>query len=444
VVLAAALTALLLRLFTSWFFALPLVLFERASPRQALRLSAARARGHRSTLLAWVIGWALATAAASALAAGLVGLLGRLLIPQAANSLQLLTVAIGATVLLWSLVNLAVNLVSTTTLAAILFTLYREVGGGRTLHAWRLEFAGGAGNDASLRITKRRMVVGAIAGVVAAVAAGAGALHSIRLEDHAEIMAHRGSSKAAPENTMAAIRQAIEDGADWVEIDVQETADGEVVVFHDSDFMKLAGSDLKIWGATMEDLKDIDIGSWFAPEFKAERVPSLGEVLDECKGRIRVNIELKYYGHDQQLEQRVAGIVEARGMAADVMAMSLKMDKVRKMKAMRPDWKVGLLMSVSAGRLERIEADFLAVNAGFVNRSLIRRAHDSGREVYVWTVNDAATMSAMISRGVDGLLTDKPALARTVLEQRAQMSVPERLLLELAGMLGAAPEIGEP
>jgi glycerophosphoryl diester phosphodiesterase len=87
--------------------------------------------------------------------------------------------------------------------------------------------------------------------------------------------------------------------------------------------------------------------------------------------------------------------------------------------------------------------DFLAVNASFVNRRLTREAHHNGQEVYVWTVNDAPTMSAMISRGVDGLRTDKPALARSVLEQRAQMSPPERLLLELAQMMGSPPEIAE-
>ncbi|MCH5377203.1 MAG: glycerophosphodiester phosphodiesterase, partial [Planctomycetes bacterium] len=112
-------------------------------------------------------------------------------------------------------------------------------------------------------------------------------------------------------------------------------------------------------------------------------------------------------------------------------------------KSIRPDWRVGLLMSVAAGGMKNIEADFLAVNAGFAHRGLIRNAHDHKKEVYVWTVNDAPTMSTMISRGVDGLLTDKPALARSVLEQRREMSVPERLLLELAGTLGAAPDIGE-
>ncbi len=443
VIIMVMLVALLLRLFTGWFFALPLVLFEDVSPRDALRLSTARAHGHRRTLLCWIVGWALLTAVLSALVTGMVSMLGRLLIPDSTDSLRQLVVAVGVTLFLWAVVSLAVNVLSTTTFAAILFNLYRDLGRDKSTGTFALDFAKEATDDTSFQITRKRILAGGIAGVVVAVAVGAVAIQSVRLEDDVKIMAHRGSSQAAPEYTMAANRKAIEDGADWVEIDVQETADGEVVLFHDSDFMKLAGVDLKIWDATMDDLNGIDIGSWFAPQFKDERVPTLAEVLDECRGKIRVNIELKYYGHDEQLEQRVADIVESRNMASHVVAMSLKLDGVRKMKSIRPDWKVGLLMSVSAGDLTKVEADFLAVNAGFANRRLIRSAHDNGKEVYVWTVNDAPTMSAMVSRGVDGLLTDKPALARSVLQQRLQMSAPERLLLELAAMLGAVPEIGE-
>jgi glycerophosphoryl diester phosphodiesterase len=200
---------------------------------------------------------------------------------------------------------------------------------------------------------------------------------------------------------------------------------------------------LKIWDATMERLKDIDLGSWKSQQFKNERTPTLAAVLDECKGKIKVNIELKYYGHDKQLEQRVADIVDSRGMDSQIVAMSLNAEGVRKMKSLRPDWKVGLLLSVYAGDLSKVDADFLAVNAAFVSRRFVRDAHDNGKQVYVWTVNDAPAMSTMIGRGVDGLITDKPALARSVLEQRAQMSAPERLLLELAGIFGITPEFAE-
>lgn len=242
---------------------------------------------------------------------------------------------------------------------------------------------------------------------------------------------------------MAAVKRAIEDGADWVEIDVQETADGEIVVFHDSDFMKLAGNKLRIRDATMADLKDIDIGSWFNPRFKDERVPTLAQVLQACKGKAGVNIELKYYGHDRDLEKRVIQNVEENDMASEVVIMSLKMDAVNKMKSLRPDWKVGLLMSVAAGDTSTLNVDFLAVNTRFADRSFIRSTHKNGKQVITWTVNDAPTMSIMIGRRVNGLITDEPALARTVLKQRALLSAPERLLLELAGMFGVVPDNGE-
>ncbi len=441
--IAAALVALLMRLITGWLFAIPLVLFENVRPREALRTSVARAHGHRRTLLCWIVGWALVMVIVSGLATGLVGLAGRLLMPESTDSLRRLAVTIGMTLLLWAVVNVAVNVLSTTTFASILFNLYREIGRHGVTNALQADFAAVPEDATRLRIRRKHLLVAGIVGVVLASAIGAAALYSVRLKDDVKIMAHRGSSHAAPENSMAAFAQAIQDGADWIELDVQETADGQVVVSHDSDFMKVANQGLKIWDATMDDLKIIDIGSRFASEFKDERVPTLDEVLTACQGKIRVDIELKYYGHNQQLEQRVADIVDAHGMASDVMAMSLKMDVVQKMKSVRPDWKVGLLMSVSAGKLNKMEADFVAINARFATRRLIREAHRSGKEVYAWTVDDAPTMSTLISRGVDGLLTNRPALARSVLEQRAQMSAPERLLLELAGLLGSVPSIDD-
>ena len=122
---------------------------------------------------------------------------------------------------------------------------------------------------------------------------------------------------------MAAVIKAIEDGADWVEIDVQETADGEVIVAHDSDFMKLAGVDLKVWNATMGDLAGIDIGSSFDPAYAAERTPTLRDVLVAARGKSKVMIELKYYGHNVDLEDRVARIVEETAMTYQIAVMSL-------------------------------------------------------------------------------------------------------------------------
>ena len=442
-ILAVALAVVLLRLFTGWLFALPLVLFENVRPSSALRVSSQRARGHRRQLLLWIVGWALASSALSVVATSIVFGVGHFLVPRAAGTIGLLTLAIGVTLVLWAGANLVANLLSTISFAAIVFNLYRLLAREDDLDLSRLSLREPAARASRFQLTRTRLLAAGVMGVLLAIGVGYWALRGARLDDKVKIIAHRGSSKAAPENTLAAVKRAIADGTDWVEIDVQETADGAVVVFHDSDFMKLAGVDRKIWDVTLADLQGIDIGSRFAPEFQGERAPTLAEVLDECRGKVGVVIELKYYGHTQQLEQRVAEIVESHGMVADVVIMSLKIDAVRKMKSLRPEWTVGLLMSVAAGDLKDSGADFLAVNAKFAKRRFVSSSHRKGREVFVWTINDASTMSTMIGRGVDGLITDKPALAKSVLAQRAQMSSLERLLLELAGIFGVSPEIGE-
>lgn len=434
--LVALLSAVLLRMFTGWFFVFPLVAFEDRSPAEAIAASRQRTAGLRIKIGCWFVGWVAATTVLSMMMTAMVLGAGGILTSTAAGSLPLLAAAVGLTLILGFAGNLAVNLLGSITLASLLFNFSRRAANAeppghsprrshdRPPQAW------------TLRITRFRLILAAGIGGLLSTSIGVLAINGIRLDDDVKIIAHRGASKVAPENTMAAVRQAIADGADLVEIDVQETADHEVVVFHDSDFMKIAGRNLKIWDATMSDLQSIDIGSHFGPEFSDQRVPTLDAVLAECENKIGVVIELKYYGHDENLEQRVADIVDARGMAENVMVMSLKLNAVRKMKQLRPNWKVGLLMSVAAGNLKDLDVDFLAVNAAVVDRALIRAAHRRGREVYVWTVNDAATMSALIGQGVDGLITDDPAAARDVLEQRRQLETSERLLLGIAELVG--------
>jgi glycerophosphoryl diester phosphodiesterase len=119
-------------------------------------------------------------------------------------------------------------------------------------------------------------------------------------------------------------------------------------------------------------------------------------------------------------------------MEDDVMIMSLKRTGVAKMRALRPDWQVGILAARAIGDLSALDAEFLAVNTGQLSTHLLRRAHAAGKRVYVWTVDDPRAMSRMISMGVDGLITNNPALARRVMTQRAALSLPERLLVWLS------------
>jgi glycerophosphoryl diester phosphodiesterase len=232
----------------------------------------------------------------------------------------------------------------------------------------------------------------------------------------------------------------VEQGADIVEIDVQENADGEVVVLHDSDLMRVGGSPVKVWNATSEELAAVDVGRWFGPEFSGQRVPTLEQVLAICKGRSQVDIELKYYGHNQRLEERVAEIVESMGMEDEVILMSLDSRLMQSMKSLRPDWTVGLLTAKAVGDLTTSDADFLAVHASIASSGFVRRAHAAGKQVYAWTVNDRFNLSRMMSRGVDGVITDHPALARQVLERRAELSTAERLMITAAFWIGLEPK----
>jgi glycerophosphoryl diester phosphodiesterase len=200
--------------------------------------------------------------------------------------------------------------------------------------------------------------------------------------------------------------------------------------------MKVAGLDLKIWNATMQDLEKIDIGSWFDPSYSKERTPMLREVLLTAKGRSKVIIEMKYYGHDVDLEARVARIVQETEMAGSSAVMSLKYDGVEKMRALHPDWRFGVLAARAIGNLASLRADFLAVNTGQISRRLIQQTHAQGKQVYAWTVDDPLTMSRMISMGVDGLITNEPALARQVMQARNKLSTYERLTLWLADRFG--------
>jgi glycerophosphoryl diester phosphodiesterase len=283
--------------------------------------------------------------------------------------------------------------------------------------------------------------VAAIAAVATAVLVAAGvalvAFLVTRGNEPVLVLAHRGASLSAPENTLAAFRQAIEDEADFVELDVQESLDGVVLVAHDADLMKVAASPTKIWQQTFAELRSIDIGSHKGPQFSSERVPTLAEALAACKGRTKVMIELKTYGHNQRLEQRVVEIVEAAGMEKACAYMSLDHDMARRMKRLRPSWRVGMLIAKALGDPTTLDTDFLAVEARMATPRFVRRAHRAGKDVYVWTVNDPAWMLTALSRGVDGLITDNPALARKVVERRAKLSDAQRLAVALLIRSGA-------
>lgn len=445
-VLLVSMAVVLIRLLLGWTFALPLVLFESARPVDALKRSTEESKGRLGTILPVMVGWAGGTTLFSSFALGAVGLLGRSVLPSLAGSVNLLVLVMGGLVLLWSAVNLAVTLVSVSAFALLIVRLYDFFGLSKDARRVWAEIPHLSEADAGTgwRLTRKKLLVGTVLAAVVAAIVGTVLVDSIRLDDDVLVTAHRGAAGAAPENTLAAFERAIADGADFVELDVQETADGQVVVIHDSDLMKIGRTNLKIWDATVEQLQDIDIGSWFSPEFRDERIPALEQVLLLCKGRVRVNIELKYYGHDERLEERVVEIVERTGMESQIVVMSLKYDAIQKVRKLRPDWTLGLLTATAVGDLTRLDVDFLAVHTGLARPSFVRAAHKSGKKVFAWTVNDPIMMATMIGRGIDSLITDEPAVAREVIQELSEMNPVERLMVELSLFFGVEPRQAGP
>ena len=420
-----------IRKLLSWSLTLPLILFDNTTPKHSFAESAALISHHKKLVALMLIGWGVSILIISILVFGLVQLLTNNIIPLFYHRMTLLLMVIGFLIALLVLGNFFITALAAGSFAGLLVEMSHHFGVTTSI-----EQMGSRKRTWQLHLTKARLIGASVGAALISLLIGLWLVNSIQPIDDVTIIAHRGAAGRAPENTMAAVKAAIEDKTDWVEIDVQETADGHVVVVHDSDFMKLAGVDLKVWDGTLKEIQAIDVGSWFAPQFADQRTPTLIDVLNESKGKAHVVIELKYYGHDEQLEQRVIDIVEQLDMTEETAIMSLKYDAVQKVRKLRPDWDTGLLSAQVLGNMGNLDVDFLAVNMAMATPTFIRSNQAAGKRVLVWTVNDKMSMFRMMSLGVDGIITDEPALARQVIAERSELNSVERLLIHAAVMLG--------
>ncbi|MDD2201503.1 MAG: glycerophosphodiester phosphodiesterase family protein [Firmicutes bacterium] len=232
------------------------------------------------------------------------------------------------------------------------------------------------------------------------------------------VVAHRGASGAAPENTMAAFERAVEMGADMIELDVHATKDGHIVVIHDPVLNRTTTGSVRgsvVW-FTLEQIKTLDAGSWKGPEFAGEEIPTLHEVLSAFKGRTRVLIEIK----GKNIEDKVVDVIRETGTEEDVVIQSFDAEAVRRCRQLLPEVPAGVLFSAPLlfGRSSfndkvistalDVNADFVAVGHRAATPELISAAKENGLEVAVWTVNSSKDMSNMIDVGVDGIITNHP------------------------------------
>ncbi len=224
-----------------------------------------------------------------------------------------------------------------------------------------------------------------------------------------ELTAHRGASGLYPENTLIAVDAAIHRGARYAEIDVQETADGVVVLLHDFTLDRTTDFTGNIGDVTYSELQSADAGSWFAAAYQDEPVPTLAEVMDAVRGEIRLNIEMKMGVQQNNLPEKVVDLIDEHEFRGHCIVTSFDRNAIRRVKALQPDITTGYIFSelpkedVFTGEYEVLSVYYQVVTPDFV-----ARARQSNKAIHVWTVNDLAETQRLIELGVDNIITNYP------------------------------------
>ncbi|WP_455946486.1 glycerophosphodiester phosphodiesterase family protein [Eubacterium ramulus] len=258
-----------------------------------------------------------------------------------------------------------------------------------------------------------------------------GVLH-MGLDNPVEVTAHRGYSAVYPENTIPAFKGAIQVGADWAELDVQQTADGEVIVMHDSNLKRTTGLDKEVWQVTWDEIKDLDNGSWFDKKYQTVRIPTLEEVLKVCRGKIHLNIEIKPSGHDKDLEEQVAKLLKKYHMRDTCVVSSLKYDSLRKIKQADDSIETAYITSVSYGNFTDLKyADGYSVESTLLSKSFVNKAQKAGKQIYVWTVNSEERLEKVVGMGIDNVITDDPVMAKELIYEQEHSTFWDRYVKQL-------------
>ncbi len=231
------------------------------------------------------------------------------------------------------------------------------------------------------------------------------------------IIAHRGASGYAPENTLAAFNRAVKMGADAVELDVQLTLDEQVVVIHDPTLERTTDFTGNVCDFYLKDLQKADAGSWFSEEFRNERIPTLQEVLDTAKGRLRLNIEIKDTEEHLTVVENVVRILKDNEFD-QVVISSFSKDIIELVKEKNPSMETGYLFEFKL--LKHVfegNWDYLCSSHTLANEEFVRKAREAGKKVFVWTVNKPHEMNKMIGLGVDGIITNYPDILKKMQRQ---------------------------
>ncbi|NLL43882.1 MAG: glycerophosphodiester phosphodiesterase [Firmicutes bacterium] len=227
------------------------------------------------------------------------------------------------------------------------------------------------------------------------------------------VMAHRGFSSKAPENTMAAFTLALDAGAEGIELDVHLTKDGEVVVIHDHTLARTTNGTGLVADLTLAELQELDAGLWFSPEFKGERLPSLREVLELLKEHnVLLNVETKAALGYEQLNEKLASLLDEYAMWEKTIISSFNHYALVHIKTIRPQARTGILYNCGLVNpweyAKSIGATALHPYYLTIVPELVQAAQQHGMMVNVWTVDEEVDIERVSLAGVDAIITNVP------------------------------------
>lgn len=250
------------------------------------------------------------------------------------------------------------------------------------------------------------------------------------------VSAHRGAAVGMPENNLVSLKKIVRDNvASSAELDIQQLADGTLVMMHDSNFKRIAGVDRNVWDVTYEEALEFDVGAYAGEEWKGTRISTLEEILDyvQTVPWFKLILEIKSTGRGQGIEQQVLDMVKERGMMDQCIFASMNYDILKNIKKIDEKATTQLITFIAYGKLYKLEdVDIYSVEASFITRKLVNTLKSLNKPLYVWTVNRNKELRYLQSLKVDCVVTDDAYWADYMLaspnEDRLIQAVVRRLL----------------
>lgn len=238
-----------------------------------------------------------------------------------------------------------------------------------------------------------------------------------------QILAHRGASAYAPENTLASFKLAIEQRADWLEFDIQQTRDGQLVVFHDLRLERTTNGQGSIRDVTLDQLRALDAGAWFDQKFAGERVPTFDEVVQLARDSgTRIFPEVKEPRFGPGMEERVVAVLRKYNYEDMAIVQSFDERSLDRLHALSPTLRLALLYTrenpwrgAPPSYANVLGPEWSLVAA---DRDATRSVQATGRQVVAWTVDTPQAARQMIDARVDGIITNKPDMVRAMLDRQ--------------------------